>query len=97
MPLLFIEKETETKAKVTTIHYKPELLSGEQRAKGIEVDNIPDAEEQQGKSAVLYYNPKTNELFHEYVDRPLTEEERLTRIEEENLDLWDLLLFGGAD
>lgn len=70
MALVFFgNQESEERAKVTNIHYKPELLNSIQRDKGIEIDNIPQPEKQEGKSAVLYVNPKTSDLWYEYVDK----------------------------
>jgi hypothetical protein len=47
----------------------------------IEVANIPNAEIITGKSAQLFLNLSTNELYYEYVDRPLTIEEKLEKIQ----------------
>lgn len=75
MALVFYEKETDTRAKVTLIHYQPDLLDEERRAEGIEVENIPEKENLKGKTALPYINPETAEFWYEYIDRPLTSEE----------------------
>jgi hypothetical protein len=39
------------------------------RAKFVEVEYLPEPEEQAGKHSVLYYNPQTAELWYDYPDR----------------------------
>lgn len=87
MPLLFYEPESETRGKVYLMHYMPDQLTAEERAKGVSVSEIPEAERIRGKAAVLYVNPKTGELWHEHVDIPLTQEEQMEDLREQNLDL----------
>lgn len=48
---------------------------------------IPEAEAIIGKQANLYYNRQDDVFYYEYVDRPLTPEEKLQLIEQENQDL----------
>lgn len=49
---------------------------------GILVDGIPEPQQIEGKSAILYCNPDTKELWYEYEDIPLTpEEEQQKKIE----------------
>ncbi|SKC82885.1 hypothetical protein [Maledivibacter halophilus] len=64
------------KGKVGLIHKKPEKLSKERRSRGIEVLDIPQPQQQEGKKAVLYYD-KVNGLYYKYVDIPKTKEELL--------------------
>ena len=75
--ILFTTVETEYRAKVASIHYKPELLQAEVLAKGILVDAVPEEPKQEGKTQVLYINPTTEEMWYEYIDKPLSSEERL--------------------
>ncbi|MBB6283836.1 DUF5320 domain-containing protein [Geobacillus subterraneus] len=49
--------------------------------------DLPIAEYQIGKMSKMYYNPTNDEFFIEYVDRPLTPEEKLQLLEQENQDL----------
>jgi len=77
---LFVEPVSKTKAKVTAIHYRPDLLTDKQKAKTIEVEMVPEAEQLKGKTAQLYINPETKEMWYEYTDRPLTQEELLADI-----------------
>ena len=89
---LFHESVSEGKDRVTVIHYKPELLSAEQKKAIILIENeaLPKAEDRPGKRAVLYVNPQTKELWHEYEDRPPTQEELLTEISQKLTTLIDL-------
>ena len=80
MIYLFTEPVSPTKAKVGVIHYRPDLLNEEQKARAIVVDSVPEAVQQKGKSAQLYINPQTKEMWFEYTDRPLTQEELLQDI-----------------
>ena len=83
--VVFYEKETDTKAKITMIHNQPHDnkngLPREQIDKGIEKTEMPIKEDKRGKIALPYINPRTGEIWYEYVDRPLTEEERLNNLE----------------
>jgi hypothetical protein len=68
----------------------------ELRQIGALVDEIPEPEQIEGKMAVMYYNPQTNRVYYEYIDRPLTPEEELQRridLMQQALD--ELLLNGG--
>ena len=62
---------------------------------GALVDDIPEPEQIEGKMPVLYYNPQTNSVYYEYVERPLTEEERIAQLEQAILEL--TMLLGGAN
>ena len=78
MPLLFFQLEAPDRAKVLSIHYKPELLSPEQISAGIIVDEKLEAENQPRKNGILYINPQTLTQWYEYIDRPLTQDELLS-------------------
>lgn len=82
MIALFHEKVSSSKDRVTVKHFKPERLTEEQRAAAIfyEDDAMPVEEIRPGKSAVLYVNTETKELWVEYEDRPLSQEELLMEI-----------------
>lgn len=95
MPLLFYEPETETRAKVMLIHYAPEQLDEATRARGIEVAEVPQPEEIEGKIALPYVNPQTGEFWYEYVDRELTPEERIAQLEQALLEL-SMVMGGGT-
>lgn len=73
MPLVFYKAEAADRGKVTFVHYNPERLSAQERALGISVDAVPEFDRLSGKSAVLYINPQTGDLWHEYVDIPTTQ------------------------
>lgn len=83
----FLELDTleGTKSKVTKIHAMPydekHGLTEEELAKGILVDEVLQAEIYQGKGVIHYANPQTKEQWFEYVERPLTEPERIAELE----------------
>jgi hypothetical protein len=87
--------ESPTKVRVTTVHFKPERLTQEQRDAGIMLDiteaDLPEREDRRGEHGVLFFNPKTEEFFVEYEPRPLTQEELLAEIIE-RLDQTNVLL-----
>jgi len=87
MPLVFYEQENTNRGRVTLIHYMPEQLPAALREQGIEVAEIPEPQEVDGKMAVLYINPTTKEMWYEYADRPLTLEERIQQLERALLEL----------
>jgi hypothetical protein len=45
----------------------------------------------EGKDAVLYLNPVTGELFWDYVDRPLTDSEKVAAIESTQSEIIETL------
>jgi len=47
----------------------------------VDIAELPSAEKQTGKTAVLYINPVTKELFYEYEDNELTENEKALKDE----------------
>ncbi|MCM3560575.1 XkdW family protein [Brevibacillus borstelensis] len=73
MKFIKFEKENNTKALVTFIHYLPfdqvHGLPDEVLATGILVGIIPDPEPN-GKIPKLYINPETQEMWYEYIDSP---------------------------
>ena len=93
MIALFHEAVSSEKDRVTVIHYKPERLPEEQKKAIILIEDeaLPEAGDlKKGKKAVLYVNPKTKELWYEYEDRPLTQEELLSEISAKLTSLIDL-------
>ena len=62
---------------------------------GALVDDIPEPEQIEGKNAVLYYNPETNSVYYEYIDRPLTDQERIEELEKAILEI-SMLLVGAS-
>ncbi|EJO5347293.1 hypothetical protein NRP93_001370 [Clostridium botulinum] len=74
MKLLWIEKITENKARVYSIHNFPEMV--EDKTDGILVDDIlPKPELKENEYAVHYINPQTNEQFYEICTREKIQEE----------------------
>jgi hypothetical protein len=93
---LIYEKETDTRAVVALLTHQP---TEEQKLNGFPVNDAPDVPYQIGKISVLYTNPQTQELWFEYVDRPLTIEEQFVK-QQERIDLMqsalDDLILGGT-
>ncbi|MCY9547282.1 hypothetical protein [Lysinibacillus xylanilyticus] len=66
---LFLQDTNEHNIKrIGAHHYAPELLTEEDLKLGILVDEVPQAENIPGKSADLFYNTDTQELFYKYFD-----------------------------
>ena len=91
--ILFIEKITDTKASVSSIHYQPEILDVVERSNGIEVVSVLEPIVQEGKTPILYINPQTKEQWYEYIDRPLTEKEEIEKLKQENVTMQDTINF----
>ncbi|MEG6521185.1 hypothetical protein [Desulfotomaculum sp. 1211_IL3151] len=91
--MIFIryELEKENKAKVSFVHFKPEMLKEEEKHDGImlDSDNVPEPENVKYKMPVLYINPETGELWHEYIDVEPTDIEKL---QQENIILGQQLV-----
>lgn len=91
MPYVFYELISEDRARVNFIHNQPDHpvhgLSPEKKAEGVEVLEIPQAENRIGFNAVLYINPQTTEMWHEYIERELTAEERAKKLEQQIINL----------
>lgn len=79
MPLIFYDQINENEAKVTLVHNRPNMLSPERRAEGIEVDEVPEATRYRGQAADLYINIDTEELFYKYRDIPLSDGEKAAK------------------
>lgn len=79
---------------VSTQHFMPfDSINGLGKTKeelesegGVFVDSVPEPENRPGKAAVLKYS-EADGLYYEYVDRPMTQEERLESLQDENADL----------
>lgn len=95
MIMFGVQKETYDKARVEYTYYMPfdeEYGLGktkeELETEGfLFVDEVLEPDEQTGKTPVLYINPETLEQWYEFVDRPLTTEERLDVAESKNGEL----------
>jgi hypothetical protein len=84
MLFLYCEKITDTKAKVTGYHHRPNELDETTKQQGVLVEDgsIPADESQMGQYSELFVNPQTKELWREYFDRPLTPEEELQQLKQ---------------
>lgn len=101
MVFLKYEIETDVRAKVLLIHNYPDELDVAFKAQGILVDSVPVPNAPTGKVPSLYINPKTNEMWYEYNDVPLSEQELenmnlKTRISLIEAALDELILGGGV-
>lgn len=83
------EQDHTERDRVVFIHYKPELLSDQDKEGGYMVDELPTAPEPQKKKDSVMYREADGSLFWELVDRPPTQEEQfedmqvqLTHLEE---------------
>jgi hypothetical protein len=80
---------------VTFIHTKPfddneglGKTKEELEKEGLFVDSLPSPDTtDSSKTPILKVNPIDNTLYYEYVDRPLTPEEKLQLLEQENQEL----------
>lgn len=91
--LLFIEKETDTRAKITAIHSQPNLLPQNKKSNGIYIENMPEKPNtSRGQRALPYVNPQTREVWYEVVDKELSTEEQLLERMEKIEDKLDKLL-----
>ncbi|MEK4883685.1 hypothetical protein NST81_02990 [Bacillus sp. FSL W8-0223] len=59
------------------------------------VDRV-DPEQIEGKYAVMYYNPQTNSVFYEYIDKPLTPEKQIQQLLDANAELTYQLMMKGV-
>lgn len=79
---VFYQKEDENIARITTIHNKPEILSKEEKSKGIEIaDNAVPTKPalQNGQYRVLLMDLNTKELWYEIRERLLSPEEETNK------------------
>ena len=77
MYLLVVTRITSTTAKIESIINNIQDVPEEIIAQGIQVEEYPKGVNKVGKYETLYINPLTLEVYSEYEDRPLTQEEQL--------------------
>ncbi|MNV46423.1 hypothetical protein D3C71_1382560 [compost metagenome] len=91
MTFLFLNLETETRARITGFHRYPDDpvvgLSEEEKTKGIYVVEYNEPPIINGKTGISYVNPKNGEVFYEYVDNNTTNGQELAEIRAENENL----------
>ncbi|QSB48759.1 hypothetical protein [Parageobacillus toebii] len=90
--MIYIEVDENGLVKFT--HYKPfdekdglGKTEEELRQTGYLVESIPEQENIPNKVPVLKFDKNSEEFYYEYVDRPLTTEEKLELMEQENQGL----------
>lgn len=74
MKYLTYTQITEAKGRVALVYETPDIVT-EHNIPFVEVEAIPSYTPAFGKDAILYVNPQTSELWYEYEDRPLTQDE----------------------
>ena len=92
--ILTFNKVSEDKAYFDGIHHKPEKLDSSSKSKllsrGLPVDrdfSLPSPPPpKRGVTHVLAINPQTLDMWHEEIERPLTEAESLEMMDEHNVD-----------
>lgn len=62
------EKNKE-KLPIILIHRRPDLMSDEQKKKGIEIESLEKKPKKEGYKQLPYYNAKTGEAWYEYVKK----------------------------
>lgn len=88
MSLIYVSYEMmDGVAVVTTQVTDINLVSESIRNNFIPVQPIPPAPNQIGKTARLCLDIESRELYYDYVDRPLTPEEKVQLLEQENQEL----------
>lgn len=85
--ILFGELETAERLKVNAINHTSDTIPLDAKQTVLKVDTLPAKEILYGKRAVTYANPKTGEIWYEYVDRPLTQEEVIGDLVATNRDI----------
>lgn len=80
MRLLHTDTITPTKHRVYSIHFMPSTLTEEDLSKGILVEDYPEPAIIPYKTAIMYINPVTKEVWYEYTDRPLTADEEIANL-----------------
>lgn len=91
---LFLEKIDEQTAKVVGIHNFPDMLTEEDKQGGVLVEAYNEPPMQEGKIVLPYWNYKTNEVFFELVDIPISETEQLRqRVEMQEQAITELSIY----
>lgn len=85
------ENTKEAKAKVTGQFYNEATFDQLPKENGLKVEQVPSPEYKIGKDAILHYNKETEELYYEYVDRPLTTEEEIVKLKEAMAELAEMV------
>ena len=87
---------------VECIHHTPfdptnglQCTRDELEKTGFFVDSIPEPTIIEGKRAIAEYNSDTKQVYYDYVDIPLSTEERLNQMEEAFNELLVSGIFGG--
>ncbi len=85
-----LEQIKDNKYKVGLIHYKPELL--QDTSNGILVENLPEPTQQDGKVDVLHVNIDTQQVYYEYENIPISEENEIDILKKQVAELSFLVM-----
>lgn len=67
------------------------LLTEEQKANAIIIEQLPEKQNIEGKVAVLKCKKETGEVWYEYEDIPITEDEKIAELEKALLEATTLI------
>lgn len=92
-----LTKITEGKSLVTFIHYQPfdeqhglGKTQNELQQEGVLVDSIPAAE-QNGKTAHLFINPETRDMWYEYTEATKPVEDQIEELKQQNATMQETI------
>lgn len=93
---MFINYDQETK-RVNYYVFDESVLDKTELEKGIIVSNleVPIPDTLIGKHPELKFNPTDNSFYYEYVDRPLTDQEKINQLETDVATANYALMMGG--
>lgn len=87
MQYILIGEEIEGKAPVLVEHRTIEGLPQSTIDMCIQVTEIPQPAIIRGKDPFMYYDVSNQSIVYEYVDRPLSDRERLEALQEQNAQM----------
>lgn len=81
------------------MHNFPEMLSVEEKLRGVLVESIPIAEQIENKYSEAYYSYETQSVYYEYKDIPLSAEDQnaieIAELKSQNAQMAYALMMGG--
>jgi len=72
----------ESQGNLASVVFDETTLSQENKAQGIPVEKLPNIVTKPGKIPVLKCSKETNEVWYDYIDEPVNEDDRLTALED---------------
>jgi hypothetical protein len=97
MKALFLGQNSDpTRVPIQAIVYQPQTLTSEDLMGSIEFDgDIPPIPDVVGKDGYYYYNSVTKSILYDYIDRPLTDTEKISDLQAQNAQMLLALVQGG--